>query len=105
MHKAHPDRQRALWDLNAAINLNPQFSEAMDLKSQVTGKEATASDNSSIHSFVRNRILAERDQSPRNRVRRSGRPAGRYQPDHSARRALEGPGKRKRSRGIRRLNR
>src|SRR5207248_10395467 len=38
----------------------PMFSEAMELKAQITGKEVTASDNSSIKSFVRRQVMAER---------------------------------------------
>lgn len=60
MNKPHPNRQLALWHLNCAINLNPMFSEAMELRSQVTGKELTSTDDSTIRSFVRRQILAER---------------------------------------------
>ena len=60
MNKPHPNRQLALWHLNCAINLNPMFSEAMELRSQITGKELTATDDSTIRSFVRRQILAER---------------------------------------------
>ena len=60
MDKPHPNRQAALWHLNCAINLNPMFSEAIELRSQVTGKEVTAADDSTIRAFVRKQILAER---------------------------------------------
>jgi hypothetical protein len=60
MNKPHPNRQLALWHLNCAINLNPMFSEAMELRAQVTGKELTATDDSTIRSFVKRQILAER---------------------------------------------
>ena len=60
MNKPHPDRQKALFDLNCANNLNPTFLEAIDLKEQITGKEITTVDNSTVHSFVRRQILAER---------------------------------------------
>ena len=59
MAKPNPDRQKALWHLNCATNLNPKFIEAIDLKSQVTGREATAVNGSSIRSFVKERILAD----------------------------------------------
>jgi type IV pilus assembly protein PilQ len=60
MNKPHPNRQLALWHLNCAINLNPMFSEAMELRSQVTGKELTATDDTTIRSFVKRQILSER---------------------------------------------
>jgi type IV pilus assembly protein PilQ len=60
MNKPHPNRQLALWHLNCAINLNPMFSEAMELRSQITGKELTATDDSTIRSFVKRQVLAER---------------------------------------------
>jgi type IV pilus assembly protein PilQ len=60
MNKPHPNRQLALWHLNCATNLNPMFSEAIELRSQVTGKEVTATDNSAIRMFVRRQIMAER---------------------------------------------
>lgn len=59
MAKPNPDRQKALWHLNCATNLNPKFIEAIELKSQVTGREATAVNGSSIRSFVKDRILAD----------------------------------------------
>ena len=60
MNKPHPNRQLALWHLNCAINLNPMFSEAMELRAQITGKELTATDDSTIRSFLKRQILAER---------------------------------------------
>jgi type IV pilus assembly protein PilQ len=60
MNKPHPNRHLALWHLNCAINLNPMFSEAMELRAQVTGKELTAADDSSIRTFVKRQILNER---------------------------------------------
>ncbi|HEY2587184.1 MAG TPA: secretin and TonB N-terminal domain-containing protein [Tepidisphaeraceae bacterium] len=60
MNKPHPNRQLALWHLNCAINLNPMFGEAMELRAQITGKELTATDDSSIRSFVKRQVLAER---------------------------------------------
>jgi len=60
MNKPHPNRQIALWHLNCAINLNPMFTEAMELRVQITGKEVTATDDSAIRSFVRKQVLADR---------------------------------------------
>lgn len=60
MNKPHPNRHLALWHLNCAINLNPMFSEAMELRAQITGKELTATDDSSIRSFVKRQVLNER---------------------------------------------
>ena len=57
MNKPHPDSQKALWDLNCATNLNPAFGEALQLRTEISGKEQTATDNSSIRSFVRQAIL------------------------------------------------
>ena len=53
-------RGNALWHLNAAINLNPKFAEAIDLKARVQGSEVTASDNSSIRTFVTSAIIRDR---------------------------------------------
>ena len=60
MNKPHPNRQIALWHLNCAIHLNPMFSEAMELRAQITGKELTATDNSTIRSFVRKQVMEDR---------------------------------------------
>jgi len=60
MSKANPNRQRALWHLNCATNLNPKFIEAIDLKQSITGVEVTSADNSTIRSFVRRQILADK---------------------------------------------
>lgn len=60
MNKEYPDREKALFFLNCATNLNPTFREAIALKESVTGKQLTTSDNSSIRSFVREQIMAER---------------------------------------------
>ena len=40
MAKEHPDRCKALWHLDCAINLNPQFLEAINLKEELNGKLA-----------------------------------------------------------------
>ncbi|QOV90233.1 secretin and TonB N-terminal domain-containing protein [Humisphaera borealis] len=60
LRKENPDRQKALWYLNSATNLNPKFSEAVDLKSKVSGIEASASDNSSIKHFVAKMVMDEK---------------------------------------------
>ncbi|HMB95138.1 MAG TPA: hypothetical protein VKK61_03785 [Tepidisphaeraceae bacterium] len=59
MNKANPDRKSALWDLDAATNLNPKFTEAIKMKEDLTGKEMTASDNSSVRSFVSRSIMTD----------------------------------------------
>jgi type IV pilus assembly protein PilQ len=60
LNKPNPNNQKALWHLDCATNLNPQFIEAIELKQKVTGREVTAVDNSSIRSFVRDMVLADR---------------------------------------------
>ena len=59
MNKPNPDRQKAVWHLNCATNLNPKFIEAINLKQKISGTEVTSVDNSAIRSFVRARILAD----------------------------------------------
>jgi len=59
LRKENPDRQKALWYLNSATNLNPKFVEAIDLKSKVTGQEASSSDNSSVKHFVSKMVMSE----------------------------------------------
>ena len=58
--KATPDRKKALWHLDCATNLNPKFTEAIELKAQLTGEEVTSADNSTIKSFVQRMALADR---------------------------------------------
>ncbi len=57
MAKPTPNKRRALWHLDIALNLNPKFLEAIDLKEKVSGKVVTSVDHSSIRSFVRDAIL------------------------------------------------
>ena len=57
LNKPTPDRSLAKWHLDAAINLNPNFSEALQLREQLTGYELTAADGSTIRGFVRRAIL------------------------------------------------
>lgn len=54
-----PNMDLVLWHLNCAINLNPKFIEAIDLKEKITGRQVTDADNSAIRSFVRQQIMAE----------------------------------------------
>ena len=55
--KQEPDRELALWHLNNATNLNPQFVEAIELKAKVSGKRVTETDSSVIRDFVTRSIL------------------------------------------------
>ena len=59
MAKRHPDVNLALWHLNCAINLNPTFIEAIDLKEKITGKQVRDVDNSTIRGFVRRQIMLD----------------------------------------------
>ena len=59
LNKPKPDIDLALWHLNCAINLNPRFIEAIDLKEKITGRQVTAVDNSAIRPFIRDVIMAE----------------------------------------------
>ncbi|MDB5303408.1 MAG: pilQ [Phycisphaerales bacterium] len=59
MNKPKPDRSKALFHLNCAINLHPEFAEAIDMRSQVTNREMRAADNSNIRYFLRRQVLAE----------------------------------------------
>ncbi|HEY7115415.1 MAG TPA: secretin and TonB N-terminal domain-containing protein [Tepidisphaeraceae bacterium] len=61
LNKPHPNNQKALWHLDCATNLNPKFIEAIELKQKVTGKEVTAVDGSTIRSFVRDMVMADRE--------------------------------------------
>jgi|GEM_PF-234972 len=61
LKKTNPNNQKALWHLDSAINLNPKFIEAIELKQRITGKEVTTFDNSNVRSFVRDMILADRE--------------------------------------------
>jgi type IV pilus secretin PilQ/predicted competence protein len=58
LSKPHPDRNIALWHLDAATNLNPTFLEAIELKEKVSGKRVTDSDNSMIRDFVSRSVLS-----------------------------------------------
>jgi type IV pilus assembly protein PilQ len=64
MKKPNPNRQRALWHLNCATNLNPKFVEAIHMKEMLTGHQVTAVDNSLIREFVTKAVLADRAAAP-----------------------------------------
>lgn len=55
--KPNPNRDLALWYLDSAINLNPQFVEAIELKAKLSGQRVTDSDSSLIRDFVAKAIL------------------------------------------------
>ena len=59
MSKSPPDRKTALFYLDAATSLNPKFMEAINLKQDLTGRELTTSDGSSIRGFVRRTMLVD----------------------------------------------
>ena len=61
MAKPTPELNLALWHLNAAINLNPMFLEAIELRSKINGRVVTESDNSLIRDFVAKAILESKD--------------------------------------------
>jgi type IV pilus assembly protein PilQ len=61
MDKPNPDKQKALWHVNCAMNLNPKFSEAVRLKEEITGKVVAASDNSTIRHFLTKQVLQEKE--------------------------------------------
>ncbi len=64
LDKPNPNRRAALWHLNCATNLNPKFSEAIVLKEQLSGREITSVDNSSVRGLVRRLMLADPDLTP-----------------------------------------
>ncbi len=59
MRKQNPDVNKALWHLDLAIDLNPQFVEAIAMRERLTGQIVTDPDFSSIRSFVRKSILED----------------------------------------------
>ncbi len=59
MNKPNGDRQKALWELDCATNLNPTFLEAHNLKQKISGKQISSVDNSSIRDFVRKQVMAD----------------------------------------------
>jgi type IV pilus assembly protein PilQ len=59
MNKSNPNKKLAMWHLNSATNLNPKFSEAIELKEQISGVQVTSVDNSLGRSFVSRMILRD----------------------------------------------
>jgi type IV pilus assembly protein PilQ len=59
MAKEHPNRSTALWHLDSALNLNPKMLEAIEMKQELTGKEVTTTDGSSVRYYVRKAILED----------------------------------------------
>ena len=53
----NPNRGRANHHLSSALNLNPSFIEAIELKEKLTGQVVVEADMSTIRSFVRRGIL------------------------------------------------
>jgi type IV pilus assembly protein PilQ len=60
MAKPKPSRSKAIWELNCAINLNPQYIEAINMRQELTGKEIAGSDFSSIRTFVKKSMLVDK---------------------------------------------
>jgi hypothetical protein len=58
--KPNPNNQKALWHLDSATNLNPKFTEAIELKHKVSGKEVATVDGSNVRTFVQKMILADK---------------------------------------------
>ena len=54
--KPSPNRGRARFHVNAALHLNPSFSEALLLKERLTGERIREADGSGIRDFVRRAI-------------------------------------------------
>ncbi len=59
MSKSNPDRKKAIFFLDCATSLNPTFMEAINLKQELTGREVTTSDGSSIRTFVTKAIMVD----------------------------------------------
>ena len=57
--KPNPNRGAAKFHLDCATNLNPQFTEAIELKEQITGYEVTQADGSSVRGFLRRVMLTD----------------------------------------------
>jgi hypothetical protein len=60
LNKPTPNNQKALWHLDCATNLNPKFTEAIELKQRISGRELTTADNSSIRRFVKEMVINDR---------------------------------------------
>jgi hypothetical protein len=63
-NKPKAKNQKVLWHLNAALNLNPKFSEAMALKQQVSGKVISTSESGNVRGLVTRMILNDRVGGP-----------------------------------------
>ncbi|MEM8874489.1 MAG: secretin and TonB N-terminal domain-containing protein [Planctomycetota bacterium] len=59
LRKEDADERKAIFDLNAAIHLNPKFLEAIELREELTGRAVSAVDNSSIRTFLRDHLMRE----------------------------------------------
>jgi type IV pilus assembly protein PilQ len=59
MNSRHPNMDKVVWHLDCAIDLNPHFIEAIDLREKITGKVVTDVDNSTIRGFVRRMIMED----------------------------------------------
>jgi type II secretory pathway component GspD/PulD (secretin) len=66
LNSRHPNMDKVVWHLNCAIDLNPHFIEAIDLKEKITGKQVTDVDNSTIRGFVRRMIMEDNPPPPTN---------------------------------------
>lgn len=60
--KPNPDKQKVMWHLNCATNLNPKFLEAIHLKEEVTGTVVSSADNSSVRRFLTRQILTDQSK-------------------------------------------
>jgi type IV pilus assembly protein PilQ len=78
MKKPDANKRRALFWLDTAINLNPKFLEAIEMKQDLTNEVVTGLDNSTIRHFVRRQIIAERS-----RPASATRPVDRSSPEAS----------------------
>ncbi|CAN5400334.1 hypothetical protein BH10PLA1_BH10PLA1_02560 [soil metagenome] len=59
MNKPDGKESVALWYLDSATNLNPKFSEAIDMKEKLTGETVTSVDNCTFRSFVKRQIMTD----------------------------------------------
>ena len=61
--KKYYDRDRAMWYLDCATNLNPGFSEALVMKQKISGEQMLESDNSSMRHFLADLVMEESHRS------------------------------------------
>lgn len=57
--KKYYDRDRAMWYLDCATNLNPAFAEALVMKQKISGEQLMESDNSSMRHFLGDMVMDE----------------------------------------------